>query len=290
MYFTQDDYLKIQKWLSRNSVRDTEFQEANTPFKGNETVTLVQNGHNRKVFISDLTEQIFALGTTDFLNVSEFSKEYNITLDKAITLIPPKSRKSGQVISFNNEDGNWEIYQFTGNVNQWATIDLWKDIISTLEVKVEIPDESIIGLPLGKVVPANQYKLYYPSEMEVNGTGDTTAGSAASPSREDGEIWVLTNYNEDERYRDIFAYVTKPTSEDSYDLEAQYNAYINPNLKVSGLEIFTNYNYDSTVYHCEEDNKKYSFNNSRKIQEVLPKKPVSLQEAIDDIYAKLKSV
>lgn len=290
MYFTQDDYLKIQKWLSRNSVRDTEFQEANTPFKGNETVTLVQNGHNRKVFISDLTEQIFALGTTDFLNVSEFSKEYNITLDKAITLIPPKSRKSGQVISFNNEDGNWEIYQFTGNVNQWATIDLWKDIISTLEVKVEIPDESIIGLPLGKVVPANQYKLYYPSEMEVNGTGDTTAGSATSTSREDGEIWVLTNYNEDERYRDIFAYVTKPTSEDGYDLKSQYNAYINPNLKVSGLEIFTHYNYDSTVYHCEENNKKYSFNNSRKIQEVFPKKSVSLQEAIDDIYAKLKLV
>lgn len=137
MYFTQDDYLKIQKWLSRNSVRDTEFQEADTPLRGNETVVLVQNGHNRKILISDLVDQIFTLGTTDFLNVSEFSKTYNITLEKAITLVPPKSRKEGQVISFNNEEGNWEIYQFTGTINQWTSIDLWKPFLA------DIPEKSI---------------------------------------------------------------------------------------------------------------------------------------------------
>lgn len=132
MYFTQDDYLKIQKWISRNSVRDTEFQEADTPLRGNETVALVQNGHNRKILISDLVDQIFTLGTTDFLNVSEFSKQYKITLEEAIILVPPKSRKEGQVISFKSEEDKWEIYQFTGNVNQWTSIDLWKSFLADI--------------------------------------------------------------------------------------------------------------------------------------------------------------
>lgn len=286
MYFTQDDYLKIQKWLSRNSVRDTEFQEADTPFKGNETVTLVQNGHNRKIFMNDLIDQIFALGTTDFLNVSEFSKEYNITLDRAITLVPPKSRKSGQVISFNNEDGNWEIYQFTGNVNQWATMDLWLDIFNTLEVKVEIPDESIIGLPLGKIAELSSIR---DSSIALS---DEVVYSKDYNSA--GEVWVIKNAGENSE--DIFAYAFFG-SKNATSSNIQYDVYTNPNLIIKdsdpseiGIPAFVNYSYDSTIYHCEEDDKKYSFNNSRKIQEVFPKKPVSLQEAIDDIYAKLKSV
>ena len=286
MYFTQDDYLKIQKWLSRNSVRDTEFQEADTPFKGNETVTLVQNGHNRKILINDLIDQIFALGTTDFLNVSEFSKEYNITLDRAITLVPPKSRKSGQVISFNNVEGNWEIYQFTGNVNQWATIDLWLDIFNTLEVKVEIPDESIIGLPLGKIAELSSIR---DSSIALS---DEVVYSKDYNSA--GEVWVIKNAGENSE--DIFAYAFFG-SKNATSSNIQYDVYTNPNLIIKdsdpseiGIPAFVNYSYDSTIYHCEEDDKKYSFNNSRKIQEVFPKKPVPLQEAIDDIYAKLKSV
>lgn len=160
MYFTQDDYLKIQKWLSRNSVRDTEFQEADTPLRGNETVVLVQNGHNRKILISDLVDQIFTLGTTDFLNVSEFSKQYKITLEEAIILVPPKSRKEGQVISFNNEEGNWEIYQFTGNVNQWTSIDLWKPFLADIpkgsitldHLSQEVKDAINSGGGVGEIV------------------------------------------------------------------------------------------------------------------------------------------
>ncbi len=49
MFFTQDDYKKIQQWLSKNSVKDTEFNEAIVPFEGNETIAFVQNGHNVKV-------------------------------------------------------------------------------------------------------------------------------------------------------------------------------------------------------------------------------------------------
>lgn len=41
MFFTQDDYKKIQQWLTKNSVRDTEFNEATIPFKGEEIITVV---------------------------------------------------------------------------------------------------------------------------------------------------------------------------------------------------------------------------------------------------------
>ena len=41
MFFTQDDYKKIQQWLTKNSVRDTEFNEANIPFNGGEIITVV---------------------------------------------------------------------------------------------------------------------------------------------------------------------------------------------------------------------------------------------------------
>lgn len=44
MFFTQEDYRKIEKWLLTNSRKDTDFAGAATPLKGNETVVLVQNG------------------------------------------------------------------------------------------------------------------------------------------------------------------------------------------------------------------------------------------------------
>jgi hypothetical protein len=53
MFFTQDDYIKIQRWLSANAIKDTDFNEAQIPFRGNEIITLVQNNHNVKVFLKD---------------------------------------------------------------------------------------------------------------------------------------------------------------------------------------------------------------------------------------------
>ena len=78
MYFTQEDYKKIENWLHRNSVKDTEFQEA-ADLIGNEVVTLVQNGSNKKVYLKDLVNQIFSIGVTDFINVSSLYEKYNIT-------------------------------------------------------------------------------------------------------------------------------------------------------------------------------------------------------------------
>ena len=96
MYFTQEDYKKIENWLHRNSVKDTEFQEA-LPFTGKEIVTVVQDGHNRKVNIQEFINQLYKHGVEDFLNVTNTYRANNITLKEAIRLIPAEARKEGQV-------------------------------------------------------------------------------------------------------------------------------------------------------------------------------------------------
>lgn len=128
MFFTQDDYKKIQQWLIKNSVKDTEFNEANIPLNGEETITIVQGNQNKKVFLKDFISQIFNLGVPDFINVSEEYDNYNISLEEAIKLIPSRARKRGQVITFLNNVNHWNIYQFVGALNQWNILDQWEMI------------------------------------------------------------------------------------------------------------------------------------------------------------------
>lgn len=142
MHFTQEDYIKIENWLHRNSVKDTEFQEA-LPFTGKEIVTVVQDGHNRKVNIQEFINQLYKHGVEDFLNVTNTYKANNITLKEAIRLIPAEARKEGQVITFLNTDGNWEIYQFIGKLNQWNNPTLWNNPFDWEKLIVDsiLPDE-----------------------------------------------------------------------------------------------------------------------------------------------------
>lgn len=142
MFFTQEDYRKIEQQLQRNSVKDTDFQEA-LPLNGLETITLVQDGYNKKVFIKDLVDQIFKLGVSDFLNVTDKYEASYITLGEAIKLISSGARKVGQVITFLNTDGNWQVYQFKGVLNQWNQLDLWEDLFDWGKFIVDsiLPDE-----------------------------------------------------------------------------------------------------------------------------------------------------
>ena len=131
MFFTQDDYKKIQQWLIKNSVKDTEFNEANIPFNGEETITIVQGNQNKKVFLKDLIAQVFNLGISDFVNITDKYDAPNISLEEAIRLIPSRARKEGQVITFLNKEDGWNIYQFKGVLNQWNILDQWKDLFET---------------------------------------------------------------------------------------------------------------------------------------------------------------
>lgn len=142
MYFTQEDYKKIENWLKRNSVKDSEFQEA-LPFTGKETISIVQDGYNRRVNVKDFAEQLLNVGVDDFLNVTNNYDAPNITLKEAVRLIPDRARKEGQVITFLNKEGNWEIYQFRGKENQWNNTSLWENPFDWEKLIIDsiLPDE-----------------------------------------------------------------------------------------------------------------------------------------------------
>lgn len=143
MFFTQDDYKKIQQWLIKNSVKDTEFNEANIPFNGEETITIVQGNQNKKVFLKDLIAQVFNLGISDFVNITDKYNAPNISLEEAIRLIPSRARKEGQVITFLNKEDGWNIYQFKGVLNQWNVLDKWEDLFNWENLIIDsiLPDE-----------------------------------------------------------------------------------------------------------------------------------------------------
>lgn len=168
MFFTQDDYKKIQAWLTKNSVKDTEFNEAIMPFNGNETITFVQNGHNTKASLKDFVAQLLLLGVSDFLNITEKYNESYISLSQAIRLIPFRSRKIGQVITFLNEEGKWKLYQFQGtSILQWNEESIWVDIIQSVVIASNIvPDEEdVTGVTQGEATVIKfKDKTYNPND------------------------------------------------------------------------------------------------------------------------------
>lgn len=141
MFFTEEDYRKIEKWLVSKGVMDTQFSSA-APLDGNETVAIVQNGKNVNTTIDALVEKLFLLGVDDFLNITDKYNQPAISLIQAISLIPFRHRKIGQVITFLNEDNKWVIYQFQGSsLIQWNNTTQWINVIGSAITGELVPDE-----------------------------------------------------------------------------------------------------------------------------------------------------
>lgn len=162
MFFTQEDYRKIEKWLLANSRKDTDFAGAATPLKGNETVVLVQNGKNVKASVKDVVEQLFLLGVSDFVNITDKYGESYISLSQAIELIPYRSRKIGQVVTFLDDTGKWAMFQFQGTrKNQWGTLSLWVDLIDLMTGLTITDSEDIVT----ETNSANQVALKFADKV-----------------------------------------------------------------------------------------------------------------------------
>lgn len=151
-------------------------------------------------------------------------------------------------------------------------------------VTVQIVDENVVGLPISRILEF--------TEIRANSIlRNETTVDLANYSGNKGEIVVVKNYSDtDNVLKDVFMYkmpsAINGTSFGSYDVY-QYTQSLYVKDGTTGEYVFQQYAYDNTYYRNEEDGKIYSFNNSTTIQEVIPKKSVSIQEAIDDIYSKL---
>lgn len=165
MFFTVEDYKKIQQWLQHNSVKDTEFIRTTNP-QFEDTVTIVQEGKNKKVAIKDLfakglidftefpeiedtnpndevliiqdgkTNKVkistFIADNVDFLNVTKAFNIQNCTLIEAATVIPEIFRKTGLEITFIAPSGNWMTYQYTSDdtdEDSWLDENNWSNAL-----------------------------------------------------------------------------------------------------------------------------------------------------------------
>ena len=118
MFFTREDILKIQNALLQLSVKDSELPSAE-PVTYDDTLSIVQDGKNKQIKIEDFFNQISLWKREDFINITDKYDEHYISLIEAIDLVPVLQRKDGLVITFQDIEGNWEIYQFRGNITEF---------------------------------------------------------------------------------------------------------------------------------------------------------------------------
>lgn len=128
MNFTREDILKIYNALLQLGRKDSEFKEANTPLNSEDYITILQNGINKKVSINNLLSTLGLLKKDDFINVSDRYDEYYIQLSEAVTIIANNKRKKGLVITFQDINGSWRIYQFNDEISNFIKTKYWKDL------------------------------------------------------------------------------------------------------------------------------------------------------------------
>lgn len=145
MYFTQDDYRRIEEWLRTRTVKDTQFPAAD-PLTGSESVPVIQDGKNKTVGLDTFIRQLSLMELPDFLNVTTFTKKGRLSLEEAVGSIPVEQRKLGLTVTYRSEKGNWMIYQFKGtSLNQWDSLNYWSSIVEEAIAEfVYHPDEEDI--------------------------------------------------------------------------------------------------------------------------------------------------
>lgn len=142
MFFTREDILKIQNALLQLSVKDSELPSAE-PVTYDDTLSIVQDGKNKQIKIEDFFNQISLWKREDFINITDKYDEHYISLIEAINLVPILQRKDGLVITFQDIEGNWEIYQFRGNITEFFNVEKWFNLYDYRNNIIQsiVPDE-----------------------------------------------------------------------------------------------------------------------------------------------------
>lgn len=129
--FTNTQIEEIRKKLQLVGVKDSSLPTAN-PLNGTESVAVVQQGQNKQVKFKDFVLSIADWNVNDIINVSKDGT--SMYLVDAINKVSTTNRKEGQIITFLNKvTGTWSMYQFRGEVTQWANIDWWYNILDTAD-------------------------------------------------------------------------------------------------------------------------------------------------------------
>lgn len=142
MFFTREDILKIQNALLQLGVKDSELLNAE-PVAYDDILSIVQDGKNKQIKIKDFFNQISLWKREGFINITDKYDKHYISLLEAINLVPTLQRKNGLVITFQDLEGNWRIYQFRGDITEFFEENKWFDLYDYRNYIVQsiIPDE-----------------------------------------------------------------------------------------------------------------------------------------------------
>lgn len=77
MFFTQEDYRKIEKWLQLRTLRDSDFPSTDS-LRGTEWIPIIQNGKNKTIAVNEFIKQVAIMKLPDLLNNTKDSIINNI--------------------------------------------------------------------------------------------------------------------------------------------------------------------------------------------------------------------
>ena len=77
MFFTQEDYRKIEKWLQLRTLRDSDFPSTDF-LRGTEWIPIIQNGKNKTISVNEFIKQVAIIKLPDLLNNTKDSIINNI--------------------------------------------------------------------------------------------------------------------------------------------------------------------------------------------------------------------
>lgn len=142
MFFTREDIEKIHQSLLRLGIKDSELPET-INVNSDDTLAVVQDGKNKKINIEELFNNISLFKKEGFINITDRFNKHSISLIEAIQTVPTHQRIDGLVITFEDINGDWRIYQFRGDAVDFFDENKWTDLYDYTNyiVKSITPDE-----------------------------------------------------------------------------------------------------------------------------------------------------
>lgn len=142
MFFTREDIEKIHQGLLRLGIKDSELPET-INVNSDDTLAIVQDGKNKKINIEEFFNNISLFKKEGFINITDRFKKHSISLIEAIQTVPTHQRIDGLVITFEDINRDWRIYQFRGDAVDFFDENKWTDLYDYTNyiVKSITPDE-----------------------------------------------------------------------------------------------------------------------------------------------------
>ena len=127
MFFTREDINKIHRGLLSLSIKDTELPSI-IDVTTDDTLAIVQDGKNKQINIKEFFNNISLFKKEAFINITDRFNRHSISLIEAIQIVPIHQRIDGLVITFEDINKDWRIYQFRGNKEDFFKEDKWLDL------------------------------------------------------------------------------------------------------------------------------------------------------------------